>query len=661
MLSFDSNSVIMYPVQLLYNSYLLSRIKDQLYRQFNITKNHDDWINFKTQNNFVKSLIKNGKENFIQEQLEEHSGNPNKFWRFINNTTGLGKPRPTSENINLLDENGNEIEGKAAVDFMNEYYANAGPNLLKSFNARWVPNNNMFKEYEGFNFEEISEYEVLKLVKDIKISKSSAYAELGSRLFKDAFLVLTKEITYLFNICLTTGVFPIDWGMAEVTPIPKSGDLRQVKNWRPISQIKLPGKLLERVVHRQLSVYFETILNTNQHGFRAKRSTGTAIFEVLHEIFENWNLKLNSSCIFIDYSKAFDTIDHSILLQKLKIYGLDDMSLKFLESYLKNRCQRININSVTSSYSKLRCGVPQGSILGPLLFIIYTNDIFLEIADSEKIYMYADDTLLVNKGKDENVAVQNSQICLNKIIDWCKLNKLTLNENKTKHLCISNRKNLLNLKVDAGGTYLGNVDNYDYLSFCIDRKLNMNSHIDKIMKKVGFKLHTMSLMRRFLPLKTSLLLYKVMIIPHFDYVDFVIDSSTKRNTDRLERLHRRAVRKIENKPGSENKEDYVVLLRTYGLTTLYQRRVEHLLLFLYKKSLIDKESLNGQRPKMELRSRNKVKFKQIFTDKSKVMNSPFNRGILLWNKLSSEIQKSKDVTTFKRMVRSLIDSGQIMS
>ena len=130
---------------------------------------------------FVKSLIKNGKENFIQEQLEEHSGNPNKFWRFINNTTGLGKPRPTSENINLLDENGNEIEGKAAVDFMNEYYANAGPNLLKSFNARWVPNNNMFKEYEGFNFEEISEYEVLKLVKDIKISKSSAYAELGSR------------------------------------------------------------------------------------------------------------------------------------------------------------------------------------------------------------------------------------------------------------------------------------------------------------------------------------------------------------------------------------------------------------------------------------------------------------------------------------------------
>ena len=188
----------------------------------------------------------------------------------------------------------------------------------------------------------------------------------------------------------------------------------------------------------------------------------------------------------------------------------------------------------------------------------------------------------------------------------------------------------------------------------------MTSHIDKIIKKVGFKLHTMSLMRRFLTLKTTLLLYKVMIIPHFDYVDFVIDSSNKQNTDRIERLHKRAIRKIENKSGSDDKEDYTLLLKTYGLTTLYQRRTEHLLLFIYKKSKIDKQSLNTQRPKMELRSRNKVKFKQMFTDKSKVMNSPFYRGIFLWNKLSPEIQKAKDVSTFKSMVRSLIDSGQII-
>ena len=604
-------------------------------------------------------MIKNSKETFIQEQLEQNSGNPNKFWRYVNNITGLGKHKTSIEHINLIDENGNDIEGNAAAEYMNEYYATAGYNLLENFNTNWTPNAHMYKDYDGFQFEEISEYEILKLVQDINISKSSAYKELSSRLFKDAFLVLIKEVTYLFNNCIQNGVFPIEWGCAEVTPIPKTGDLHQVKNWRPISQIKLPGKLLERVVHRQLSVYFENILNSNQHGFRNKRSTGTAIFDVLQELFQNWNNKLHSSCIFIDYSKAFDTIDHEILLKKLKIYGLNTTSQNFLRSYLSNRHQRININNITSNYSKLRCGIPQGSILGPLLFIIYTNDIFFEIDENEKIYMYADDTLLVNAGKNEESAIENSQNCFNKVLNWCKLNRLTLNESKTKHLCLTNRKHNSTLKIKVDTNPLGNVDTYDYLGFCIDHKLNMNSHIEKLVKKVGFKLYTLTLMRRFLTLKTSLLIYKVMIMPHFDYVDFVIDSATKKCTERVERLHKRAVRKIENSSDSEHKEDYEKLLKAYGLTTLYQRRIEHLLIFMYKKSKINQDFLVVQRPKIELRSRNKVKFKQAFTDKTKVINSPLYRGIHLWNQLPSATQRIEDLNTFKHQIKTMINSGQI--
>ena len=517
----------------------------------------------------------------------------------------------------------------------------------------------MYKDYEGFHFEEISEYEILKLVKEIKISKSSAYRELSSRLFKDAFLILTKELAYLFNICIKSGVFPNEWGCAEVTPIPKVGDLHQVKNWRPISQIKLPGKLLERVIHRQLSLYFEDILDKNQHGFRSKRSTGTAIFDVLQELFNHWNDRCFTSCIFIDYSKAFDTIDHNILLEKLKIYGLDEISLKFLNSYLGNRHQRININTTTSSYSKLRCGVPQGSIIGPLLFIIYTNDIFLELEENEKMYMYADDTLLVNKGCDEETSVRNSQSCFNKIMTWCNLNKLTLNDNKTKHLCITNRKQTTTLKINSENNQLGNVDTYDYLGFAIDRKLTMNSHIDKIVKKVSFKLHTLTLMRRFLTTKTALLIYKVMIMPHFDYVDFVIDSSTQKGTDRIERLHKRAVRKIENTSDVENREQYDLLLNSYKLTSLYQRRNEHLLLLMYKHSRTNKDSLLLQRPKMELRSKNKVKFKQNFTDKTKVLNSPFYRGMYLWNQLPAHIQQIEEISVFKTNIRALITNGHL--
>ena len=634
-------------------------LKDELYNQFRSTNDLLDWENFKIQNNFVKNLIKNSKENFIKEQLEQNTGNPNKFWRYINTITGLGKAKTSIDHINLVDENGIDIEGSAAAEYMNEYYATAGYNLLKNLNDTWTPNNNMFKEYKGFHFEEISEYEILKIVKDIKISKSSAYKELSSRLFKDAFQILIKEITYLFNICIQKGVFPTEWGYAEVTPIPKVGDLHQVKNWRPISQIKLPGKLLERVIHRQLSTYFEEILHKNQHGFRNSKSTGTAIFDVLQDLFQNWNNKCYSSCIFIDYSKAFDTIDHDILLKKLKIYGLDNTALLFLKSYLENRYQRINIDTMSSNYSKLKCGVPQGSIIGPLLFIIYTNDIFLEIKEPEGIYMYADDTLLINKGSTEEIAIQNSQTCFNRVITWCKLNRLTLNESKTKHLCITNKKQTPTLKINAEINMLGNVDTYDYLGFSMDRRLNMNTHIDKIIKKVGFKLYTLTLMRRFLTMKTALLIYKVMILPHFDYVDFVIDSATKVCTTRIERLHKRAIRKIENISDVENREKYDVLLREYGLTTLYERRIEHLLLFMYKKSKVSKDSLSIQRPKIELRSRNKVKFKQVFTDKSKVLNSPFYRGLYYWNQLPTDVQTSETVSIFKGKVRILVNGGQI--
>ena len=323
-----------------------------------------------------------------------------------------------------------------------------------------------------------------------------------------------------------------------------------------------------------ISLYFDEILDKSQHGFRRNKSTGTAIFDTLQDVFQTWNKRNFSSCIFIDYSKAFDTIDHSILLQKLKLYGLDLNAIKFLTSYLANRQQRIVIRDQVSPYTKLRCGVPQGSILGPLLFIIYTNDLFFEILNSEKIIMYADDTLLINTGDTEGQAVQNSQDCFDRVIKWCNLNRLTINSDKTKHLCISSRKQHITNHIHKDHATLGNVDTYEYLGFNIDRHLNMSSHIDKIIKKVSYKIHTLNIIRRCISERTASLVYKTMIMPHFDYVDFVIDSALKNKTDRLERLHKRAIRTIEHEIVSERKRPLTELYARYNLTSLYQRRVE---------------------------------------------------------------------------------------
>ena len=634
-------------------------LKDEFFREYIESKSEIKWELYRNQRNRVKFLIKSGKEEYLKDQIEQNSGDPKKFWRIINNTTGLGKERKNTAEIHLFDGNNNTIHGKEAVEYMNEYYASAGYNLLNKFQNTWPPNVRMFGDYLGFSFSDINEYEVLKIVKEIKPSKSSAYSDISTRLFKDAFEVICRELTYLFNICISNGVFPIEWGLAEVTPIPKTGDLHNVKNWRPISQIKLPGKLLERLVHNQLSNYFKDILNNNQHGFRNNRSTGTAIFEVLQTVYQSWNERKYSSCIFIDYSKAFDTIDHSILLKKLEIYGLDKNSLKFFGSYLASRQQRIKINNDISPYSKLRCGVPQGSILGPLLFIIYTNDIFHEVDTTGHIYMYADDTLLLNTGKTELQAVGQSQSCFDKVIAWCELNRFTINQTKTKHLCISNKKHLLNATIRKDTEILGNVETYEYLGFNMDRRLTMNPFIDKIIKKVSYRIYTLNIMRRYISEKTALLIYKVMIMPHFDYVDFVIDSATKVKTERLERLHKRAIRTIEYSHDIDRKETLTVLFVRYNLVSLYQRRVEHLLVFMYKLGKYKIEDLDLQRTKIELRSRNKVKFKHKYTGIVKVQNSPLYRGIFLWDQLPITLQLEQNLLHFKREVRLLASQNKL--
>ena len=633
-------------------------LKDEYFRTYNCSKTDQDWDVYKSQRNRVKFLIKNGKEEFIKELVETNSGNPKKFWRIINNTSGLGKEKRNIASISLVDENMETKQGIDAVKYMNEYYASAGYNLLKDFSTTWQSIG--FGDYPGFVFENISEYEVTKLIKDIKISKSSAYSEIGTRLFKDAFLVIPRELTFLFNKCLTDATFPLEWGLAEVTPIPKTGNLTNVKNWRPISQIKLPGKLLERLVHTQLSSYFEDILDKNQHGFRKQKSTGTAIFDMLQDVFQNWNKRQFTSCIFIDYSKAFDTIDHSILLKKLALYGLDLNAINFMTSYLANRKQRIVIKNQTSPYTSLRCGVPQGSILGPLLFIIYTNDLFFDILPTEKIIMYADDTLLLNAGESEVIASQHAQHCFDKVINWCNLNKLTINSEKTKHLCISNKKHLSNIHIQKGNTNLGNVDTYEYLGFNVDRHLTMTTYVDKIIKKVSYKVHTLSIIRRYISERTSSLVYKVMIMPHFDYVDFVIDSAVKQKTDRLERLHKRAIRTIEYELVPEMKRPLEELYTRYNLTSLYQRRIEHLLFFMYKVGKHSRENLDLQRPKIELRSKNKVKFKNKFTNITKVQNSPLYRGVFLWDQLPETLQKEMELKTFKVGIRSLIKQNKIV-
>ena len=286
------------------------------------------------------------------------------------------------------------------ADTLNKYFTNIGPSLATNMRDPWYYAGNIINTMLEDDFS-IDNDELLKLLQDIDVTKSSAIEFLSSNILKDAFICLITQLTFIFNLSFNTGIFPDDWKMAQITPLPKDGDLTQCNNYRPISLLPLPGKIAEKIVHNRLITYFETneLLNKKQGGFRKNNSTINSVSEFSHEIFTAINNRDISLATFIDFSKAFDTVNHKILIKKIKNYGIKNNNLLWLENYLFNRKQSTIVNGKTSDYLQITCGVPQGSILGPLLFLIYINDMS-NIISFTSMYQYADDTVLLATGDD---------------------------------------------------------------------------------------------------------------------------------------------------------------------------------------------------------------------------------------------------------------------
>ena len=470
---------------------------------------------------------------------------------------------------------------------------------------------------------------------------------------KDAFEVLSFELTYLYNSCLQFGIFPECWGLSLITPIPKTNHhSTDPSDWRPISQICLPGKLLEKIIHNQLYYYLDVnnILSSNQYWFRKGLSTSAAIFDVLKNLYENWNDKNFSGCIFIDFSRAFDTIDHQILADKFDLYGLASTSQNFMFEYMSCRKHNTTVNGCKSSNAPVTYGTAQGSILGPLIFILYVNDIFATLNQDSSIYMYADDTLILCKSENVHEVTAKAKEALGKIMYWCEVNKLSINYKKTKYMIVKHTKIPAEPSLSVGSVKISTVQQYEYLGMLLDDKLSMNEYADVMWKKVNSKVGILAKIRRFISEKTAAKIYKTMIRPHLDYIDFVIDSSSADRVKKLDTLQNKALRRIEYCMTKENRLDYSVLRKKYNIEELKLRRNRNLMKIMHAKSSLLK-SADSDSHRIEFRSNDKVKIKMEFTAKTRVFNSPLYRGARLWNSLPISLQTEKDKYIFKKKMQ----------
>ena len=331
------------------------------------------------------------------------------------------------------------------------------------------------------------------------------------------------------------------------------------------------------------------------------------------------------------------------------MYGLDENSRNFMHNYMSCRKQNTIVNGFYSPMEKITYGTAQGSTLGPLIFILYVNAFFKSLDNETSIHMYADDTLLMCKADDINMLTEKAQNVFRKMKNWCDANKLTINVEKTKYMVIRHTKAPQEPNFRSDNSKLSTVNHYEYLGFLLDNKLSMNDYLDAMWKKTNSKLGILSRIRRFITEKTAVRIYKTMIRPHLDYIDFVVDSGSSNRVQRLDRLQTKALRRIEYSINPEDRQDEKVLMANYKVEELKLRRKRNLVKLIYSQSK-NREYIKNKPMVRTLRSTGKIKMKSDFTSKTKVFNSPFYRG--LWDSLPANLQKAEDKYSFKKKISS---------
>jgi hypothetical protein len=332
------------------------------------------------------------------------------------------------------------------------------------------------------------------------------------------------------------GTFPEDWKCAKVTPIFKQGIRNEMNNYRPISVISVMAKAFERIVYNQLYAYMleHDLLSEHQSGFRSLHSTATALLEATDSWAYNIDRGNINAVVFLDLKKAFDTVNHEILLSKLRNYGIHGVAYKWFKSYLEDRRQKCFVNGSLSKKCSLKCGITQGSML---LFLVFINDLPNCLSNSHP-RMYADDTNLTYSGSDINTIQFHLNEDLENINEWLISNKLTLNMTKTEYMLIGSRQRLSTLSdnpsFEINGIPLDRVSTTKSLGALLDENLTWSSHINKMTKRIASGIGAIKRLRSFVSLETLHVIYQALIQPHFDYCNVVWGNCGKTLSNKLQ-------------------------------------------------------------------------------------------------------------------------------
>ena len=354
---------------------------------------------------------------------------------------------------------------------------------------------------------------------------------------------IVKPFTHICNQSFQTGIFPNKMKTAKIIPIYKSGDKQLLTNYRPISLLSQFSKILEKLFVERLDCFIDKheLLSNNQYGFRTSRSTSMAVVDLVENISKATDNKQYTLGVFIDLKKAFDTIDHEILLKKMQRYGIRGLALSWLKSYLENRPQFVSLEGVESHTQHASFGVPQGSVLGPKLFILYINDI-CKALQNMKCVLFADDTSLYSSGADLEQLLHVVQKDLNILHKWFAINKLSLNISKTKFIIFGNKMINTEIHLTINNIQIEQTNNTKFLGIIIDNKLTWKPYIDTLKRKLSKTIAILYKMKSIINKKSLQTLYRSLLLPYLTYCVEVWGNTYKTIINPIYILQKKAIR-----------------------------------------------------------------------------------------------------------------------
>ena len=654
--------------------WLNSSIKKNMYvrdyhkKQFIKHKSQYHWKLYQTARNKINIEIRKSKSKYYQQKIEEcEKTNPKATWRLINSLTGTSYKSNYVTEIEL--DNGSVVSGSDLSEAFNDYFINIGPKLAAESTSNSTNDVDKYLKISKlnlpfFNFGNLSTENVLSTLKHLQTSKSTGLDNIPAKMLKIAAHVLAPSLTYIFNVSLSTGIFVDDWKDARVNPIYKEGSRRNIGNYRPISILPIISKVFEKEVFRQLYEYFNenSLLSKFQSGFRPGYSTLSALIQMCDSWFENMDNGKLTGVVFLDIRKAFDSIDHEILLKKLKFYGVVGTEYDWFQSYLTNRYQQTFLNGFLSKKKKIICGIPQGSILGPLLFLIYINDLpnYLE---STVPCLYADDTQVFASSQDTSELADKLNSDLVNIMDWLTVNKLQSHAKKTKFMLVGSAYNLsisndVTSSIMINNNIIESVRSQKCLGVDLDNRLAFDIYIENICRKICSGIGVIRRIKPFVPLRSLRMLYKALIQPYFDYCSPLWDTCGKVLKDKLQVVQNRAARILTGARFDTNSAD---VLESLQWTTLDVRRDRLKSVLLYK--ILNEQSAPSLRQAF-------VKNKDLNRDydlrsndndlalpkpKTNFLKRSFRYSAAkLWNSLPSEVKEASSLYQFKRSMSTML-------